>query len=153
MIVGTVPRDEFPLYEGPCGLTDGGLRLGEHTVAVKRGTPALLAAACATAHALGVPPPEALLAGDTGRGRGSTRIYERLAGGFDFGSLGLMVFHYLQPDVDGHNRVYMVLEENDRRPLLIADAGFMYVAKMSGFAESYDLFTPDVGEMAFLSDE
>jgi NAD(P)H-hydrate repair Nnr-like enzyme with NAD(P)H-hydrate dehydratase domain len=29
----------------------------------------------------------------------------------------------------------------------------MYVAKMSGFATSYDLFTPDVGEMAFLADE
>ena len=29
----------------------------------------------------------------------------------------------------------------------------MYVAKMSGFAASYDLFTPDAGEMAFLADE
>jgi NAD(P)H-hydrate repair Nnr-like enzyme with NAD(P)H-hydrate dehydratase domain len=29
----------------------------------------------------------------------------------------------------------------------------MYVAKMSGFASSYDLFTPDIGELAFLADE
>ena len=39
------------------------------------------------------------------------------------------------------------------RPSLIADAGFMYVAKMSGQAGEYDFFTPDVGEMAFLADE
>jgi ADP-dependent NAD(P)H-hydrate dehydratase / NAD(P)H-hydrate epimerase len=36
---------------------------------------------------------------------------------------------------------------------LIADAGFMHVAKMSGFAACYDLFTPDAGELAFLADE
>jgi NAD(P)H-hydrate repair Nnr-like enzyme with NAD(P)H-hydrate dehydratase domain len=29
----------------------------------------------------------------------------------------------------------------------------MYVAKMSGLAPCYDLFTPDAGEMAFLADE
>ena len=29
----------------------------------------------------------------------------------------------------------------------------MYVAKMSGYADAYDLFTPDIGEMAFLADE
>ena len=40
-----------------------------------------------------------------------------------------------------------------KRPILIADAGFMYAAKMSGQAESYDFFTPDVGELAFLADE
>ena len=38
-------------------------------------------------------------------------------------------------------------------PLLIADAGFMYAAKMSGQAAEYDLFTPDMGELAFLADE
>lgn len=29
----------------------------------------------------------------------------------------------------------------------------MYVAKMSGYADAYDLFTPDLGELAFLADE
>jgi NAD(P)H-hydrate repair Nnr-like enzyme with NAD(P)H-hydrate dehydratase domain len=41
----------------------------------------------------------------------------------------------------------------EKQPVLIADAGFMYAAKMSGKACSYDLFTPDVGELAFLADE
>ena len=38
-------------------------------------------------------------------------------------------------------------------PIMVADAGFMYVAKMSGYADAYDLFTPDLGELAFLADE
>ncbi|MFO7970579.1 MAG: sugar kinase, partial [Desulfobacterales bacterium] len=41
----------------------------------------------------------------------------------------------------------------DPRPTLIADAGFMYAAKMSGLSEAYELFTPDAGELAFLADE
>lgn len=36
---------------------------------------------------------------------------------------------------------------------MIADAGFMYAAKMSGQASAFDLFTPDPGELAFLADE
>jgi len=40
-----------------------------------------------------------------------------------------------------------------KRPILIADAGFMYAAKMTGQSPEYDLFTPDGGELAFLADE
>lgn len=153
MIVGTVPREDFPLYTGPCRVESDLLKLDELTVPIRRGTPALLAAACTAAAVLGVEPPRALLAGDIGRGQGSARIYRHLSTEFDFSSVDLVIFHYLQPDVDWHNRVYMAIEECDPKPLLIADAGYMYVAKMSGFAESYDLFTPDAGEMAFLADE
>ena len=52
-----------------------------------------------------------------------------------------------------HNRILLAIEDLPVRPLLMADDGYMYVAKMSGYAASYDLFTPDVGELAFLSDE
>ncbi len=69
---------------------------------------------------------------------------------FDF---KVLTFHYLQPDVDWHNRVLFCIEAMERRPILIADAGFMYAAKMSGQAAAYDFFTPDVGELAFLADE
>ncbi|MDY6951740.1 MAG: NAD(P)H-hydrate dehydratase [Thermodesulfobacteriota bacterium] len=65
----------------------------------------------------------------------------------------VIAFHYLQPDVDWHNRILLALEERGNLPLLIADAGYMYAAKMSGFASCYDLFTPDIGELAFLADE
>ena len=69
---------------------------------------------------------------------------------FDFETL---TFHYLQPDVDWHNKVLFAIETMKQRPMLIADAGFMYAAKMSGQASCYDFFTPDVGELAFLADE
>ena len=153
LIVGTIPRDDFPLYEGPCRLDNGCLRLKDHLVAVSRGTPALLAAACMVSRVLDIEPPQALLAGDTGRGKGSLRIYQHLSENVRMISPELLIFHYLQPDVDWHNRLYMNLEDLDDKPLLVADAGFMYVAKMSGFASSYDLFTPDAGELAFLADE
>lgn len=153
LIVGTIPNDDFPFYHGPCRLEEDRLQLRELSVPVHRGTPALMAAACTASRTLGTEAPEALLAGDIGHGHGSARIYEYLARNFDFNSIGMLVFHYLQPDVDRHNRVVIAMEEADSKPILIADAGYMYVAKMSGFAASYDLFTPDVGEMAFLADE
>lgn len=153
LIVGTIPREDFPLYEGPCRFESGRLHLEEHTVSIARGTPALLAAACITAHVLGIEPPRTLLAGDIGRGEGSARIYRHLTENLPLLAPDLLVYHYLQPDVDWHNRVYICTEELEKKPLLVADAGFMYVAKMSGFASSYDLFTPDAGELAFLADE
>jgi ADP-dependent NAD(P)H-hydrate dehydratase / NAD(P)H-hydrate epimerase len=153
LIVGTIPRENFPLYEGPCRLDNGRLHLKDHLVAVSRGTPALLAAACMVSQFLDIDPPQAVLAGDTGRGQGSVRIYQHLSENVRMISPELLIFHYLQPDVDWHNRVYLNIEELDDKPLMVADAGFMYVAKMSGFASSYDLFTPDAGELAFLADE
>jgi NAD(P)H-hydrate repair Nnr-like enzyme with NAD(P)H-hydrate dehydratase domain len=94
-----------------------------------------------------------LLAGDIGRGDGSTRVYRHLAEQLGRLPEDLIIFHYLLPEVDWHNRVLIKIEELPSRPVMVADAGYMYVAKMSGFASSYDLFTPDAGEMAFLADE
>jgi ADP-dependent NAD(P)H-hydrate dehydratase / NAD(P)H-hydrate epimerase len=153
LIVGTVPHDDFPLTEATCSFENRALQIGGCTVPVNRGTPALLAAATVAALALGIDPPRALLAGDTGKGRGSEKAYRHLVENMQRLSDTLMVFHYLQPDLDWHNRVLLSLEERGDRPTLVADAGYMYVAKMSGFAPSYDLFTPDMGELAFLADE
>jgi hypothetical protein len=153
LIVGTVPREDVPVLDSPCTIENGTLRIGDYSIPPARGTPALLAAACYTARELGIESPTALIAGDTGRGEGSARLYQALLERLDRTVEPLMVFHYLQPDIDWHNRVFLKIEELDRKPIMVADAGWMYVAKMSGFAPSYDLFTPDVGELAFLADE
>lgn len=153
LIVGTIPHRGFPLVESKCNVVNGRLRLGDHSLPVSRGTPALLATACLTAELLGIDPPMALLCGDIGRGDGSRKIYEHLVREIPLRPKELFVFHYLQPDVDWHNRILCTLEDLSAKPTLIADAGYMYVAKMSGFAASYDLFTPDAGEVAFLADE
>ena len=156
MICGTVPDASFPLTGGRWRLDGGFLHAeggGIAPLSVQRGTPALLGTALLTCETLGVEPPTALLAGDIGNGDGSRKLYSRLAASPSLSGVRGITFHYLFPDLDGHNRVLMALEETDPKPLLVADAGFMYVAKMSGYADAYDLFTPDAGELAFLADE
>jgi hypothetical protein len=152
-IVGTVPDAGFPLVAGPVALQDGRLAIGDRTVAIHRGTPALVGAVLAAATVLPLPPVQAWLVGDIGRGDGSRRLYAHMETELARFPWTVVVFHYLQPDVDWHNRVLFAVEKIHPRPVLIADAGFMYAAKMSGQAREYDLFTPDAGELAFLADE
>jgi ADP-dependent NAD(P)H-hydrate dehydratase / NAD(P)H-hydrate epimerase len=153
LIVGTVPYQDFPLVDAECSMRGGRLVVGNESTSVSRGSAALLATACIAAEVLGIEAPRALLAGDIGHGTGSRKVYERLVHTMPDRNETMLVFHYLQPDVDWHNRILIRIEERPNPPTLIADAGYMYVAKMSGFASSYDLFTPDAGELAFLADE
>jgi NAD(P)H-hydrate repair Nnr-like enzyme with NAD(P)H-hydrate dehydratase domain len=153
-VIGTVPDQDFPLTIGEVAFREiDHLEVDGRSVRLNRGTVALLGAAAAAALVLGKPPPAAILAGDTGRGHGSRAIYEYLTQNLAGARFSTLTFHYLMPDVDWHLRVLLAVEEMARRPLLIADAGFMYAAKMSGQAAHYDLFTPDAGELAFLADE
>jgi hypothetical protein len=152
-IVGTVPLEDFPLAFGEASLIDNEICIQGHRVPVNRGTPALLASAIKTGEFLGLPAPYGYLVGDIGRGEGSRRLYEYLTRHIGEAGFEMITFHYLQPDVHWHNRVLEALDKATRRPRLIADAGFMYAAKMSGRSLEYDLFTPDIGELAFLADE
>ena len=148
LIVGTVPDRDFPLTVGRA-LPDGdALRVDGRRVEVNRGTPALAGAAVRACSLFGMDPPIACLAGDTGLGHGSRLIYRHLfdhLGGIVSGEGDVLVFHYLQPEVDGHSMVMAAVEGLASNPLLVADAGFMYAAKMAGAADRYDLFTPDAG--------
>jgi len=152
-IAGTVPIENFPLAFGEVGLIGNEICIQGYRVPVNRGTPALLAAAVKTGEFLGLPAPYGYLVGDIGLGDGSRRLYEHLTRHLGDAGFETITFHYLQPDVHWHNRVLEALGEGVQRPRLIADAGFMYAAKMSGRSLKYDLFTPDVGELAFLADE
>jgi hypothetical protein len=152
-VVGTIPDQDFPLVAGKVTLQEDRIHIQGNEVIVNRGTPALLAATISAAQALGQPEPFGYLVGDIGLGEGSRLLYEYLTRHIREYDFHTIVFHYVQPDVDWHNRVLFAVEEMTRRPILIADAGFMYAAKMSGQAPAYDLFTPDIGELAFLADE
>ena len=152
-IVGTVPDADLGLLHGPARLDGGRVTVAGRELEVQRGTPALLAAALQVAAHLGRPEIHAYLAGDTGRGDGSRHLYDWLCRHLPDCICSVLVFHYLQPDVDWHGRVLLAIEQMTRPPILIADAGFMYAAKMSGQAGRYDCFTPDLGELAFLADE
>ena len=155
-IAGSLPETDFALSLPHAPLRVQGDRLllpDGRDVPVERGTAALAATATLACAALDTEAPCALLAGDIGRGDGSRQLYAWLAENAATLAPRGMTFHYLFPDVDGHNRVLMALQGLPRVPLMLADAGFMYAAKMSGYADAYDLFTPDVGELAFLADE
>ncbi len=138
---------------GPVSLSGSTLRVNNHEVDVNRGTPALLAAALKICEFFETPLPFAYLVGDIGTGSGSRKLYAHLETDLPLRRFDGLAFHYIQPDVDWHNRILFAVEKMAARPVLIADAGFMYAAKMSGQAASYDLFTPDIGELAFLADE
>ncbi len=152
-IVGTIPDADFPLATGEVTLKGGHICVEGHRSPVNRGTPALMAAAIRCLDVLGLPKPYSYLAGDIGLGDGSRRLYEHLVAHLPQSEFQAITFHYLQPDVDWHNKVLFAIGKIRKRPKLIADAGFMYAAKMSGLAEDYDVFTPDAGELAFLADE
>ena len=152
-IVGTVPDEKFSLTTGKVSLKGDEICIQGKRVHVNRGTPALLAAAVKTGEMLGQSELFGYLIGDIGLGEGSRRLYEYLTKNLGGSKFSAITFHYLQPDVDWHNRVLSAIKKMAKQPVLIADAGFMYAAKMSGQAAAYDLFTPDVGEMAFLADE
>jgi hypothetical protein len=152
-VVGTVPDRDFPLLAGKVTLENGDICIQGRRVTIRRGTPALLAAAVRVGEALGQEEPFGYLAGDIGRGDGSQKLYQYLVQHLQQTHFYTITFHYLQPLVGWHNRIQSVIKKMIPKPILIADAGFMYVAKMSGHSEAYDLFTPDIGELAFLADE
>ncbi len=152
-IVGTVPDQKFPLTTGEVSMEDDEICIQGKRAHVNRGTSALLAAAIKTGEVLGQLEVFGYLVGDIGLGDGSRKLYEYLTKDLGRSEFSAITFHYLQPDVDWHNRVLFAIKEMTKQPILIADAGFMYAAKMSGQAAAYDLFTPDAGELAFLADE
>ncbi|MCP4119393.1 MAG: sugar kinase [Desulfobacteraceae bacterium] len=152
-IVGTVPDQDFLMVSGKVTLKNGTLAIDGKNVLVNRGTPALLGAAIKACETLGGQDVTGFLVGDTGLGNGSRELYRHLTETLPAMEIHTMAFHYLQPDIDWHNKIVFAVEAMEKKPLMIADAGFMYAAKMSGQAGFYDLFTPDAGELAFLADE
>ncbi|MBG0789410.1 MAG: sugar kinase [Desulfovibrionaceae bacterium] len=152
-VVGTIPDPDAPLVDAPLALENGILTANGMPLPPDRGTPALLGAAAVACAHLGIDLPHALLVGDEGLGKGSRALYAHLERILPDRGYSTLAFHYLQPDVDWHNRVLLAVQTMKPCPRLVADAGFMYAAKMSGEALAYDLFTPDAGELAFLADE
>lgn len=152
-VVGTIPEKNFPLVHGPAQLEGHRLLVGGKPIPVKRGTPAMIAAAAATLAYTGKEKPYCYLVGDIGDGEGCKHLYKHLIDHISEIPFKTLVLHYFQPDVTLFKELLGQIDSMEDRPTLIADAGFMYVAKMSGTAKSFDLFTPDAGELAYLADE
>jgi hypothetical protein len=153
LLAGTIPRDTIDLITGEARVYDGKLFIGDSEISLIRGTAAMIGAACAAAAYLGDPLPHCVIGGDIGKRTGSRNVYRHLIKNLPKMEVTVLGLHYIIPDIALHNQVRTSIKKMKQTPTLIADAGFMYVAKASGYATFYDLFLPDLGELAFLADD
>lgn len=150
VISGTVPIRDLPLLTGSAKVEEHFVKLDGHDIPCTMGTAAMVSAACRTCEALGIAPPTWITAGDIGDSKGSRLIYNYLIDKLASIKPGVTSLHYLMPITVPATK--LMDSFGSRKPVLIADAGSMYVMKSIGASREFDLFTPDPGEMAFLAD-
>jgi NAD(P)H-hydrate repair Nnr-like enzyme with NAD(P)H-hydrate dehydratase domain len=153
LLVGPIPIRDFPFSLGHIEMTAEGFKVDSQLLDVNRGTAAMMSAAYTVCREFGLESPVGMVAGDIGTRAGSVKIYDYLANNLELGEVRVITLHYIMPDIPRNKKFLKELGALDNRPILIADAGAMYVAKAGGDASDYDVFTPDLGEMAFLADE
>jgi len=153
LLAGAVPIEKLPLLIGEIEVNEQRVRIGGHDLPINRGNEAMMAAACLICQEYGVENPVGLVAGDIGKRDGSEKIYEYLAENLPNMNVGVLTLHYIMPDLKMNKKVLATLDTMKEKPILIADAGSMYVAKAGGDSHYYDVFTPDLGETAFLADD
>jgi NAD(P)H-hydrate repair Nnr-like enzyme with NAD(P)H-hydrate dehydratase domain len=152
LIAGTVPIQDMPLTFSQASFSGDDLLVGGKRIPCTQGTGAMVSAALQTTTYLKLDAPHVLLAGDTGQGKGSRSIYEYLIENVAELAPEVLALHYCLPDMNLTRRLCAAVDKCAARPVLIADAASMYSAKAAGLAEAFDIFTPDVAEMAFLAD-
>jgi len=153
LLVGPIPIRDLPFSLGHVEFTGEGFRVDSQLLDVNRGTAAMMSAAYSICREFGLESPMGMVAGDIGTRAGSVKIYDYLANNLELEDVSVLTLHYIMPDIARNKKFLKELETLNKRPILIADAGAMYVAKAGGDASFYDVFTPDIGEMAFLADE
>ena len=153
LLAGTLPTNDIELHTGTARLEENSLIIGDRSFPLNRGTASMIGSACAVAGYFGDAFPRCVVAGDIGKRSGSRLIYRHLTRHLPAMNPAVVGLHYIIPDIGLHNQMMIALRRMQQKPVLIADAGFMYVAKASGQAPCYDLFLPDLGELAFLADD
>lgn len=152
LICGTVPIKGFPLTLGKVKTKEESLIINDLEIPCTQGTAALISAASVTTEHLNITPPQALLVGDNGEGKGSRLLYDYLIKNISAISPSVLVLHYCLPVMELMKRLCGAVEKCPKKPIMIADASSMYAAKAAGLAAKFDIFTPDFCEMAFLAD-
>ena len=152
LIAGTIPSRDLPLTMAKVRAEGESLVIDGYRIPSIQGTGAMISAALATTNYLGLEAPQVLVAGDIGQGKGSREIYEYLIKMVAELSLEVLALHYCVPDMALMRKLCQSIEKCTEKPLMVADAGSMYVAKAAGVATEFDIFTPDATEMAFLAD-
>ncbi len=160
VIAGTVPIEDLPLTVGRPRLKDGYIIMGDVEIPCTMGTAAMVSTAMVACQYLSADVPLWITAGDLGEGSGSRDIYKyltvaacnRISPTSPYIKFDILAMHYMLPIMGLMRDVIDSFEASGHKPVLVADAGSMYVAKAAGVATKFDVFTPDAGEMAFLAD-
>lgn len=152
LICGTVPIEGLPLTLGEATFEGELLSVNNLKIPCTQGTAALTGAAFSVTDYLKLDPPQVLIVGDTGRGKGSDSLYEYLIQRVSVLSPDVLVLHYCLPNIALMRQLCESIRGCSKRPVMIADAGSMYGAKAAGLAMEFDIFTPDPCEMGFLAD-
>ncbi len=153
IIAGIVPIKTLPLLDGRVLKEGAFLRIGDYHIPATQGTTAMISAALAVNHHFHLETPRAVVAGDIGRGHGSRLIYQYLIQHLVQLKPRVLALHYCMPDLELMQQLYEQVKLLDSPPVLIADAASMYAAKAVGLASAFDVFTPDLSELAFLADK
>ncbi len=152
LIAGIIPRADTPLIYGTAARQGSLLSIDGYDIPSGQGTAAMISAALAMTEYLQIDPPRVVIAGDIGRGNGSRLIYQYLIEHLAEISPRVLALHYWMPDLELMQELYEQVQLLNPRPMLIADAASMYAAKAVGLASGFDVFTPDLSEIAFLAD-
>ncbi|MCI5128899.1 MAG: sugar kinase, partial [Candidatus Electrothrix sp. AUS3] len=153
LLVGAVPVEDPTLLLGPVSYNEKGITVDGRELAIDRGNEAMMTSACITCREYGVEAPLGMVAGDIGKRQGSEALYNHLIDHLPEMGVKLMTLHYVMPDLKLNKKVLATIDTMEDKPMMIADAGSMYVAKAGGDSHYYDVFTPDLGEVAFLADD
>ncbi len=155
VLVGTIPIPGLPLIQGRVTYNDA-LRIGNDLeipgAHLMHCTTAMMASAAVVCQTLGYEAPYGVAAGCIGDGSGSRLLYKFLTEEAEKLDADVLTLHYIVPQTKLIKKVVDAIQTWKKRPILIGDAGGMYAVKAAGLSPLFDLFTPDPGELAFLSD-
>jgi NAD(P)H-hydrate repair Nnr-like enzyme with NAD(P)H-hydrate dehydratase domain len=152
LICGTIPQEDISIIDGEAKFDGVKLFVQNSEISCTQGTAALISAACVTAEHFKNHPPRVILAGDTGRGKGSHLLYDYIIKNIARINPDILLMHYILPVMGLMKKVNAAASKCKKKPVMIADASSMYAAKAAGLAPQFDIFTPDICEMAFLAD-
>ncbi len=155
MLWGTVPIAGLPVTQGETRFDGKELTIGDYTIPSEKvllGTTAMISAASVMSEALDIDVPYSVVAGDLGKGDGSRKLFAYLCEEAFTHSPRVLTMHYILPIRAPFLEFVEILDYWPQRPILIADAGAMLIAKACLTCAKFDLFTPDPGEIAFLGD-
>ena len=150
LVIATVPIELDEVVAEEVRFEAQRLKVGSLTLPINLGVTALMAASYQVLNATKGLTLKAILTGDKGEGKGTKRLFQYLKTA-NISPHEVICGHYMMPYVDEFKAVFPHLRK--RTKWFVVDAGMMYAAKAAGLAKELDVFTPDVGELAFLADE